>query len=492
MADGVWLTLRDLLLSRASEMPNRRAFVAGEQALTFGELAERARARAGALYALGVRPRDRVAVTMPTGLRFVEAFWGLQLLGACPCVLNPSTTEESLARRIALVRPRLVLTAELAAEMRTVSAAPGTHIDPQDLAFLQLTSGTSGEPRAGMITHGNLQSYLHTSRTNRELLRPSDVLVCWVPPWHDLGLVGFIIRSVYVGAECHIVAPSVRTIPQWFRTISDVRATYTAAPDFAIRLAARIVDPATVALSSLRSVKSGGEPVRSSTIEAFEQRFGLPGVVTPGYGLGEATLGVSEHVPGERVPVDEHGTVSCGPPDDALDVRAGEGPDAPGEILVRGGRVFAGYFDAPEETARVLRDGWLHTGDSGYIDSEGQLFVLGRRAGMIKRAGAVVSPRELEEPAQEVEGVRLAAATSVWTPAGEEIIIVAVESDAVDDQHETIMAAVMRRVSEAAGFAPSRVVVVPRRGIPRTENGKIRHGKLREMLEANRASPTAS
>ncbi|HEY1521561.1 MAG TPA: AMP-binding protein [Solirubrobacteraceae bacterium] len=484
-------TLPDILLSRGSEMPGRTAFVADEEELTFGELADRAVARAGSLQALGVKPRDRVAVIMPTGLPFVEVFWGLQLLGACPCVLNPSVAGDSLARRIALVRPRLVITEELAAEMRPSPPPPPAQIDPDDLAFLQLTSGTSGEPRAAMILHRNLLSYLRTSRTNLEWLGSSDVFVCWVPPWHDLGLVRFIIGAVWLGIECHIVPPSVRTIPLWLRTVSEVAGTYTAAPDFAIRLAARMVEPTSVTLTSLRMLKSGGEPVRWSTIAAFEQRFELPGVVLPGYGLGEATLGLCEHIPGDEVPVDEHGTVSCGPPDEAIELRAGSALDAPEEILVRGERVFAGYLDAAEETAGTLRDGWLHTGDSGYLDAEGRLFVLGRREGMIKRAGAVVSPRELEEPAQQVEGVKIAAASSVSDAGIGELIVVAVETDLPEDRHEDIIAGVMGRVTKGAGFAPGRIVVLPRRTIPRTENGKIRHARLRELLEQTAPSPIA-
>ncbi len=189
MANGESGTLWDLLLRRASEMPSRTAFVAGQQELTFGELAERAGARAGSLHASGVRPRDRVVMTMSTGLRFVEVFWGLQMLGACPCVLNPSSAPESLARRTALMRPRLTVTDEVVAEMKASSPPPAAQIGPDDLAFLQLTSGTSGEPRASMILHRNVLSYLATARTDSQVLSPADVLVCWVPPWHDLGLV---------------------------------------------------------------------------------------------------------------------------------------------------------------------------------------------------------------------------------------------------------------------------------------------------------------
>jgi fatty-acyl-CoA synthase len=146
------------------------------------------------------------------------------------------------------------------------SALADTDIGPDDLAFLQLTSGTSGAPRASMILHRNVLTYLKTSPSDQRL-GADDVFVSWAPPWHDLGLVRFIIAPVYHGASCHIVEPSVRTIPEWLTTISRVGGTYSAAPDFAFRLALRMVDPATVDLSSLRFMKSGGEPVRWATIQ---------------------------------------------------------------------------------------------------------------------------------------------------------------------------------------------------------------------------------
>jgi fatty-acyl-CoA synthase len=481
--------LRDVLLQRAETDSNRLAFAHDDEQVTFAQLAERSRSRAAALSAQhGVGQGDRVAVVMSAGIPLVETVWACQLLGAAPAVLNPSLPDPILSRRKRLIRPSLTVTDDLVPAQRPASDCPAElPIRPDDLAFLQLTSGTSGAPRASMILQRNVIAYLDSSRTGTTL-SPDDVLVSWVPPWHDLGLVRFVIGPVYVGASCHIVAPAIRTIPEWIQTISRVHGTYSAAPDFAARLAVRMVDPTSVDLGSLRCLKLGAEPIRLSTIELFESTFGTPGAVVPGYGLGEATLGVCEHLPGEHVPIDEQGNVSCGLPNRGLEVHAGR-PGAPSEILVRGPSVFAGYFDAPEETRRKLSDGWLHTGDLGYIDASGRLFVLGRREGMIKRAGTVIAPLELEEAAERVEGVRIAAVTTVSGADGE-IVVVAIETgSSAGRSDEQIAADVSRELVASVGFAPGRVSVLPRRTIPRTENGKIRHGHLREMLEAGSSAP---
>ena len=160
-------------------------------------------------------------------------------------------------------------------------------------------------------------------------------MVSWVPPWHDLGLVRFMIGSVYNGAACHIVTPSIQTIPRWLETITKVRGTISGAPDFAYRLAARFADPSAIDLSSVRWMTNGGEPVRLSTIEAFETRFDCRGVVCPGYGLAEATLGVTCIRPGETIRVDERGNVGCGKALPGVEVKIDvEGDDGAGEILV--------------------------------------------------------------------------------------------------------------------------------------------------------------
>jgi fatty-acyl-CoA synthase len=225
---------------------------------------------------------------------------------------------------------------------------------------------------------------------------------------------------------------------------------------------------------------NGGEPVRLSTIEAFESRFHCRGIVCPGYGLAEATLGVTFINPGDAIRVDERGNVGCGKALPGIELKIEDG-----EVLVRGDGVFAGYFDADEATAETLRDGWLHTGDIGHLDAGGELYILGRRRAMLKRGGAVLAPRELEEAAQNIEHVKVAAAVGV-ARADEsmtEDIVLAIEIDPRAEDADGVAAAAAAEVHRVLGFAPDRVIVLPPRAIPRTYNGKIRHAELRKQLE---------
>jgi fatty-acyl-CoA synthase len=477
-------TLSDLLRQRAAADPARLAYDDGRRAISYRELASRADGVASGLSRLGVRTGDRVALVMSAGVPFAEVFWGVQLLGAVPCALSPAAPQAALARRAAQVRPSLVVDDEVAASLPHGDGVPdGPTVGPEDLAFMQLTSGTSGEPRAAMVRHRNVLSFLR-SASDLGYTRRDDIFVSWVPPWHDLGLVRFLIGGVYDSAPCHIVEPAIRTIPHWLETIGRVGGTVTGAPDFAYRLATRMVDPQAVDLSSLRFTISGGEPLRRSTIEAFEEHFGVPGVVLPGYGLAEATLAVTTHEPGDALAVDARGNVSSGRVLPGLELRIDGDATAPGEILVRGDFVFAGYFEAPDDTEAALRDGWLHTGDTGYQDADGLVYVLGRQRAMIKRGGAVVAPRELEEAAHGATGVRLAAAVGVPDEVtSSERITVVVEADASAERPARAIAAdVHRAIAETAGFAPAQVTVVPPRTIPLTANGKVRHDRLRAAL----------
>jgi fatty-acyl-CoA synthase len=475
-------TLRDLLVARASSDPDALAFADERRRVTYGELAEAAAGKAARLASLGVRPGDRVALVMSAGVAWAEAFWAAQLLGAATAAFNPRLPAATIERQTARVSPRLVLGDDALDAAPVRQMPPEPPIGPDDLAFLQPTSGTSGEPRAAMLLHRNVLAYLQAD--TYEWAHRGDVFVAWVPPWHDMGLVRFMIGAVAHGVECHIVQPAVSTIPLFLETIGRVGGTLIAAPDFAYRLAPKMVKPGSVDITSLRSAGNGGEPVNSSSVERFEDAFGLSGVVQPGYGLAEATLGVSMHPAGEPLAVDGRGHVSNGPLRDGIEARVDAESGAAGEILLRGDAMFAGYFDAPDDTAAALRDGWLHTGDVGYLDDEERLYVLGRSRAMIKRAGGPVAPRELEEAAQAVPGVRLAAAVGMPDAARltETALLVVEDERAGSGEEAAVVADVSRAVAAAAGFAPGRVLVLPPRSIPRTPSGKVRHLHLREML----------
>ncbi|HVG07551.1 MAG TPA: AMP-binding protein [Thermoanaerobaculia bacterium] len=495
-------TLDAALAHRAACTPDSLAFAMGGERLGYGRLRAEAEALASGLSGLGVRRGDRVVLLLPAGLDFIRAFFALQRLGAASCALDPSMAPATAVRRAARVRPALVLAAgreadgfvEACAEagLRGVKLDDVPRLPPRegagpgedDVAFLQPTSGTTGEPRSAVVLHRNAIASLRVSRDWLGL-GPGDVLACWVPPWHDLGLVRFILGPIYFGAPCHLVPPAIRTLALWLRTASEVRATVLGAPDFAWRLATRLVDPDGLDLSSLRYATNGGEPVRQSTIEAFERRFGVPGVIRPGYGLAEATLGVTGLLPGEPLRVDARGNVSCGRPLLGTEVRIDAQSGEAGEILVRGPAVFAGYFDAEEATRETLRDGWLHTGDTGSLDADGHLYVLGRKRALLKRGGAPLAPRELEEMAEGVPGVKVAAAVGLppSSDAATEEIVLAVEADPAAEPTQLAWA-VSAAVEKALGFAPDGVLVLASRTIPRTPNGKVRHAALRAAILA--------
>jgi acyl-CoA synthetase (AMP-forming)/AMP-acid ligase II len=488
-------SLDAVLAHRSACSPDALAFAFAGERLTYGDLRAQAEALAGGLAGLGIGRGDRVALFLPAGLDFVRTFFALQRLAAVPCAFNPQDPPGTGARRAARVRPALVLAAgETAAGLAAACAAAGlrcvtelprnaTMLPPAaapesiaDIAFLQPTSGTSGEARAAVITQGNALASLEASRLVLDI-GSRDVLAAWVPPWHDLGLLRFILGPVFFGVPCHLVPPAIRTLGLWLATASEVRATILGAPDFAYRLAARLVDPRGLDLSALRFATNGGEPVRRSTILAFEERFGVPGAVRPGYGLAEATLGVTCLRPGEPLRVDARGNVSCGRPFPGVEVRI-----EAGEILVRGPNVFAGYFEAAAASREVLRNGWLHTGDAGLLDAGGHLYVLGRRRALLKRGGAPLAPREVEEAAEGVAGVRIAAAVGL-PPSPEAVteqIAVAVEADPA--AAASLPHLVAAAIEAALGFAPDEVLVLAPRTIPRTANGKVRHHVLRGEL----------
>ncbi|MGE0703720.1 MAG: class I adenylate-forming enzyme family protein [Vicinamibacterales bacterium] len=500
----------EVLFARAADTPQALAFACRDGRLTWSTLLDGVLRAASALAVRGVRPGDRCAIVLPTGLPFIKAFFGAQALGAVPVAINPKLTVDQIRRRMHEVgcaaavgdvqgtnddgadsgAPQVLTRGDLEGAA-PLSARTLPRPAPDDLSHLQFTSGTTGSPRAAMLRNSNVTSAVAASR---ELLdpRPRDLLVGWLPLHHDFGLVRFVFGPVVYGCGCHLVESSIATLPRWLETIAMTRATITAAPDVAFRLAARLVKRDRFDLRSLRVATSGGEPVRLGSIATFEEHFDLPGRVLPAYGLAEATLGVTALREGEQLRVDAMNTVSCGRPMDGVRLRITglDGRDLPagasGRVMVSSPGVFAGYWNDPGGTAEVLHDGWLDTGDVGAVDADGHLYVHGRVRAMIKRGAATIAPREIEEAVDLIEGVRRSAAIGLAAGGDStERVVLVVEADrgVPADALEDVRRSVAEAASRAVGFAPSQVVLVSPGVIPRTATGKTRYDELRRQLQ---------
>jgi acyl-CoA synthetase (AMP-forming)/AMP-acid ligase II len=295
----------------------------------------------------------------------------------------------------------------------------------------------------------------------------------------------------FLGAKLVLLPTTLANPRPWLSAIAHHRGTVTAAPDFAYRVALRHVrDPGAYDLSSLRVALDAAEPVRPSTLEAFEKAFGLKNVVIAGYGLAEATVGVSTWTPGTAPLVDARGVVSVGRPFTGIEVRIIE-DDEPlpagrvGEIVLRSPANTRGYFSDPEETARLFwRDDYIRTGDLGYLDEAGHLFVTGRLKNIIKHGGGTVFPQEPEQIADAIARIRRSAAVGIDSggPEGEQLYVFAESSKPGNESefHDTVID-VVQAIHAHLGIRPGRVYLLRPHSIPITPNGKTQHAKLRDL-----------
>lgn len=511
-----YATILDVLRERAEELPDQLAFdYNGEEQTSFARLHEDSLSRARGLAALGLGRGDACAIILPMSLEQVRLVYAVQLTAAVPALFDPAAPPKLLARRIAQCRAKVVIVAPeliepLSAllgsgpespklitpgriEQREAAAGPQLpEVGREDIAYLQFTSGTTGDPKVVVILHRNLADYLHVHYQHIGY-RDDDVFLSWTPLFHDLGLVGFVFLSLYVGCPSYLLPPQMSSLGIWLQTASRVRATLISGPDFGYRMVTRSVKPEGLDLSHVRMTGSGGEPVRIDTIRRFEKRFGLENTSVGGYGQAECVMCISMGVPGRPLRVDEAGNVDNGKALPELEVRIVDedgrvlGPGQVGEITARGPSVFPGYLDDEEATRQTVRDGWLYTGDNGYLDKDGYLFILGRKKALIKRGGSFISPREVEMAADQVPAVRYSAAIGVpraSTLASEDLVVLAeVHPEAADspEKKNAVADAIAEAVDSGTGHAPSDVVLLQPRAIPRTANGKIQYGVLREL-----------
>ena len=483
--------------------------------LTRDQLREQVAQRAGALAERGVVAGDHVGLLAGEADAFMPTFLALLWLGGVAVPLPPPP---SLGRRdawctgveasLAQARPRLLCgpaaaLRQLPAEIPSVAIEELSGVPPHPApvwlpwdapAYLQFTSGSTGRPRAVRVTRGSLAANCAAIGTGIALDPVRDVGVSWLPLHHDMGLVGFGCAALTAGVPVVFVptAMFLRDPGVWMRTVSAHAGTVTFGPSFAYSLAARRVRPEEVAhldLSCVRVLGCGAEPVNAVALSHFLAAYapaGLdPAALTPAYGLAEATLAVS-FASGLRA--DAAGAVDCGRPLPGHEVAVVETAGAPrasgetGEVWVRGPSVTAGYLGEPTPDA-FRRDGWLRTGDLGYLDSDGHLYITGRVKDVLVARGVSTDPYRVEWAAASVPGVREGGVVAFTRPGPEteEVVVVA---ECANRALRGLPEAVRVAVAESVGLAVADVVRVPAGTIPKTTSGKPRRQETRRRYLA--------
>ena len=505
---------------------------------TWREVHERARRIAGGLAAVGVGRGDTVGVLAGAPVEIAPTAQGLWMRGASLTMLHQPTPRTDLAiwaedttTVVDMIEAKAVIVSdpfqaaipvleERGLKVLTVEQLLASDpIDPietdeDDLALMQLTSGSTGSPKAVQITHRNLFANLEAMYISAEYNEDTDVMVSWLPLFHDMGMIGFMTVPMYFGGELVKVTPMdfMRDTLLWAKLIDKYKGTMTAAPNFAYSLFAKRLrkqaKPGQFDLSSLRFALSGAEPVEPADVEdlvAAGKPFGLkPGAILPAYGMAEITLAVSFSECGAGLVVDEVDTdllaalrravpatkgntrrlASLGPLLQGIEARI---VDYDGNILpargvgvieLRGDSVSPGYLTMGGFIPAQDQQGWYDTGDLGYQMENGHVIVCGRVKDVIIMAGRNIYPTDIERAAGRVEGVRPGCAVAVRLDAGHsrETFAVAVESNAFEDPAEVrrIEHQVAHEVLAEVDMRPRNVVVLGPGTIPKTPSGKLR------------------
>ena len=504
----------------------------------WGEVHERARHVAGGLAGSGVGHGDTVAVLAGAPVEIAPTAQGIWMRGACLTMLHQPTPRTNLqrwaeettgvtemigAKAVVISDPFMAaapLLSELGMRVLTIERLLRSRpIDPvethdDDLALLQLTSGSTGSPKAVRISHRNFVSNAEAMFNGAQVDADTDVIVCWLPLFHDMGMTGFLTVPMYFATELVKVTPMdfMRDTLLWAKLIDKYKGTMTAAPNFAYTLFAkrlrRQAVPGQFDLSTLRWALSGSEPVEPADVEDLidaGRPFGLrPEAILPAYGMAETTVAVSFTECGAGLVVDEvdanllavlHRAVpatrgktrrlaTLGRLLEGLEARIvdEDGGVLPargvGVIQVRGESVTQGYTTVAGFVAAQDDQGWYDTGDLGYFTENGHLVVCGRVKDLIIMAGRKIYPTDIERAAARVSGVRPGCAVAVRLDAGHsrETFAVAVESVAWEESAEVrrIERQVAHEVVAEVDVRPRNVVVLKPGMIPKTPSGKLR------------------
>ena len=514
--------------------------------LSYAELATRARRVASALQAAGLRQGDRVALILPDSVEFIEAIFGSMAAGIIAVPMYPPmnlaqlqvwlsgcghTLRQAGCRLVitdATVRPLLGTLMGAAPELRGVETLPTLlantppdatprepRITPDDVAFLQYTSGSTSRPKGVTLTHGNLLANTAAIGAGLGLSRHDERAgVSWLPLYHDMGLIGCVFTPVvHALRSVTLIAPLLflKRPSIWLRQISERRAAFTFAPNFAYGLAnTRVKDRELTGLdlSSLIAAGCGAEPIQRATLQGFADRYAPYGfrrrAFLPCYGMAEHSLAVTfvsldDDLRADRLDPTALEVVSCGRPFPGHQLRivdeAGQRlPEGQvGQIELSGPSVMRGYWEDPERTAASLKDGWLSTGDLGYL-KDGELYVTGRIKDLIIVHGRNFYPSDLECMASQVPGVRRGnvVAFGLMDPAlGRERVVLVVEVRE-PERAEEIRAAITAAVLETLSLRLDEVLLLAPGCLPKTSSGKLQRARTAQLYQEGTLGQTGT
>jgi 1-acyl-sn-glycerol-3-phosphate acyltransferase len=553
-------TLVDVLEYHVRVQPDRVHIVLEGDDGTVSPITYRALHRAATVVARSLRSfgleRGRtVAIMLPTGLGYFASFMGVLLAGGVPVPLYPPIRLDRIAEyvgrctgilenaqaqvlitfdraarladiardRVASIEQVVSVDALLGAAGPSLPAASRVEVGPDDTALIQYTSGSTGDPKGVELTHANVVANIRAAAAGCAL-GDADVLVSWLPLYHDMGLIAGWLMPLYAGVPTVVMSPMafLSRPARWLTALTEFRATCSVAPNFAFDLCVkRIADDelANLDLRHVRAILNGAEPILPATLERFATRFASVGLrrdaLFCAYGLAENMVAVT-FAPVSRAPridriersaFEASGrAVPAGDDADALefvgvgsavprheiqvvdDAGAAVGERRRGTVRFRGPSTFKGYFRRPEATALVKReDGWVDTGDLGYV-ADGELFIVGRVKDIIIKGGRNYYPHEIEEAAATVTGIRqgcvVAFALSDPAAGTEQIVVVAEtrEKDAL--AREMLVGLVTEAVTARLGVPPDRVVLTIPGAVPKTSSGKVQRTECRRLFEA--------
>ncbi|WP_191094387.1 fatty acyl-AMP ligase [Nocardia colli] len=485
-----------------------------QNSFTYRELWYRALGVSGQARAAGLTG-TRVILAVPPGLDYVAGLFGLIHAGVTVVPTFPLAGRRAVERLSTVLSDSSPAAVIVAADGKALSglipdSVPvlpvTTHCTVEEPPFhaadpvlLQYTSGSTGDPKGVVLTQENLMSNCEalTCHVGVEAGRTG---LTWLPPYHDMGLIGTIVFALYGGWPLVMMSPEhfVQRPARWLEAIGAFHATITVAPAFALDLCCRMVtddERAGLDLTSLRQLFCGSEPILPGLLDNFSRRFAGRGLsrdaLIPCYGLAEATLFVTGRRPGDRLRV-EDGVLSCGVPaagHEVLITDPATGQSCPegevGEIGVRGPNVAAGYFGDRRRTASVFRAGphgdALRTGDLGYLH-DGELFVTGRISGVIVVAGRNLHPQDVEATVNGCHDlIYRSVAFGVPGAAGEDLVVMAefLGGDAEAARVPGLRGAVVAAVAARHGVRPREVGFTGLGRIPTTTSGKLRRGEAR-------------